>query len=271
MYFAKRFFLIPLIAALFSCDTQNPDVIPATNLNIEVATVPGGPAVINPSEIFGSSNFESVKFLNNPVKGTTGFFTDKNFIRYIPDTDFSEGDDSFALTFYDGIGNDFTATVNVRMRQAAECSDNGIFDYIKAKSGESFAIDLLDNDVFCGGPQDIRSGGVSNYDITVPEGSGWFGIFLISGSITQLDVDNREEGESKEALQRLLDNVGEISEGVYLLYEAPNDTFTGTIEFLYEVGINGTHPGVDLTDENGLIPSAFETYIVAQATIEISE
>jgi len=236
-----KFLTALIMIGLLACDDHNSDLGPVFDL--EVVTIPNAPAMINPAAITGTS-FNDVQFTEQPGKGQLEVVTERNFVKYIPNGSFIGGNDIFQLEVVGKDGETTTTRINVRILQANECSDGGIFDYIKVEPGEDFVIDLLANDVFCGGFSDITSGGISMYDLSVPEGAGVAGIHL--------------DG---------------VNEEVTLSYTSPDDQFTGTIEFVYEVGINGPGavPSGSLSDEDGLNPNAYEKYIIAQATIEIAE
>lgn len=241
---------IILAIGLISCDDHNSDLQPTLNLDFEVVTVPNSPSILNPFQVIDGT-FSDVEILTTPARGDMGFITDRSLIKYTPNTTFADGTDEFTVKFTDHHGQDQIANIDVRMRRNDECGTSGIFDFVQVRKGEDFEIDLLDNDTFCGGPGNITSGAVSITDIIVPDGAGVHNIFLNSANFSP-------EGDDDQVL---------------LSYTAPNDEFTGTIEFVYEVGINGEFRNHDVNpiDEinGGLIPEAFDTYVIALARIQI--
>jgi len=223
-----------------SCDTHHEDIGPS--FEVELLVIPGGPSILNPSQVIGKS-VEDVKLLSGSRAniGDIDLVTDYNFIRYLPKPSFQDGGDSFFITIVDKQGESHSGLVKARMLSTTECSDNGIFDFIQVKVGQSFEIDLLANDVFCGGPVNISSGSVNIYALSVP---------------------------SETATNNLNIHLNLVNETVTLTYTAPKDVI-GKIEFIYEVGINAHGP---MRDTNGnIIVSSFNKYVIAQATIEIVE
>ena len=168
-----KFLTALIMIGLMACDDHNSDLGPV--FDFEVVTLPNAPAVINPAAVTGTS-FKNVQFTEQPGKGLLEVVTERNFVKYLPNGSFTGGNDIFQMEVIGEDGVTKSTRINVRILQANECSDGGIFDYIKVKPGEDFVIDLLANDVFCGGFSDITSGGISMYDLSVPEGAGVAGI-----------------------------------------------------------------------------------------------
>ncbi len=223
---------------LLGCDDFRQDVKPTYDL--EVLALPGVPSILTPAMVV--AGLDSFDIATLAIKGSAEVL-DKRFVRYNPDSQFNTGSDAFSLDVIDENGTKKTVNVLMKMRNVEDCHSGGVFDFIEVKQGESIEIDLLANDVFCGGPPNINSGGVSSAILSSPSPT--------AGETLSINL-----------------NVG--TETVNITFTAPTDV-TGKIEFVYEVGINTSAANGPLSDKNGLIPSAFETYLVAQATIMIIE
>ncbi len=243
----KRKLLPVFVCALVfaGCDIHRADVGP--DFEAEILVVPGGPTIWNPSVALGSGAFgTTVVSGQNAEKGDIDLVTDFQYLRYQPSASFTDGTDAFSIDVVASDGSARRGTISVRTLETTDCSDAGIFDYAQVKQGEFIEIDLLANDFFCGGPANLTSGGVRQVVLNAP---------------------------SDDATETLSINISGVDETVTITFTAPEDV-TGTIDLIYEVGINGNfnNHGTPSTDANGnFIVENFDKYIVAQATIEIVE
>ncbi len=238
--------IVLLSTSFFSCDDHNSDALNLRTVELDLITIPNGPAILNPLSVL-EANLQRAQFVSEPASGLAELINQSSLIRYSPDDSFMEGSDLFTVDLTDQEGQRVATKVNIRMMDSnspSQCSSafGGVFDYIRMRPGESIQINLLENDVFCGGPGISSSSATSMIVLTADE------VIAVSGE----------------------PNI-QIGPGAFaqLTYTAPED-FTGTIDFIYELGMNGpnSNQGPRIVG-NMLNPQAFDTYVIAQATIEV--
>lgn len=223
------------------CDNHEDDSILET-IEYEMLVLPGSPNILDPKVIDGS--LSDLKIVSEPSKGDVESIGDNRFIRYTPNLDFNSGDDSFFVDFTNQQNKIVKSKINFKIQETQDCSINtGVFDYIEVKPGESFKIDLLDNDLFCGNKDDdIKSAVVQ---------------------LIHLDHDYTDP-----LVQTLTISANLVDNEITLTYDAPEDA-EGIINILYRFGVNYDLRNFSY-DENGeTIFEKNQEYLIAQATIKI--
>lgn len=236
-----------LALTIFSCDKATEDVKP--NLEVVIETGPGVPVLLSPDQLINDFA-RQFNFKHLPDRGQTNKVVDGKFLKYIPDDEFVDGEDRFSLKLIDEARNEREVNVTVKVTDDP-CNYGPAFDYIEVKVGESTTIDLLANDLFCGviPPFDIvahgrRSDVFSRHSLS----STYQGSLLDSLSFFADPFKNRAD----------------------LTINAPMTP--GRIEIIYEIGFvmkPEYFSGNDwMKPEGGLLPKAFEYYMLSEAIIE---
>lgn len=239
-----------LLLLVLACNNATEDVHPI--LEIELETGPDIPFLINPDALIGRSASD-LEFIQSPARGMAGGLAEGRFLKYTPGTDFEEGEDRFDLKIIDTNGKENLVNVTVKVT-GNTCNYGPAFDHIQLRTGESVTENLLANDFFCGQlPSFTHS--------IFPTGA--MGFHLVSSDYPD-GLGNYFEG-----------GLDLLNNRVNAIINAPDTP--GIIKIIYEVGFD-IKPGYMsnfpsspnfLKEGGGLIPHAFEHYMVAEATIEI--
>jgi hypothetical protein len=239
-----------LVLSVLACDSATDDVHPI--LEVEFETGPNLPFIINPDQLIGNTASE-VAFSDLPNRGMTSGLVQGSFLKYIPDADFTGGEDKFDITLKDADGVARKVGVTVKVTDNS-CNYGPAFDNVRVKTGESDRINLLANDFFCGGlpvPNDAlgNNGAVGIYLVSSDYGNTNFNDYLsISLDLANDKVEMTLNAPSTPDIIRIIYEVGMVIKPAYL------KNFPVSFDYLKE--------------EGGLIPQAFEYYMVSEATIE---
>lgn len=247
---AKLLSFLALVFLVLACNNATDDVHPI--LEIKLETGPNIPFLINPDALIGRSA-DDLQLIASPARGIADDLVEGKFLKYTPGVDFEEGEDHFDLNIKDADGNEQLVNVVVKVTSNT-CNYGPAFDHIQVRTGESITEDLLANDFFCG---------------QIPTFSNpLFPSGAISFHLVSSDYAN---------------GLGDYFEGTLDLFNNKMDATIhapdtpGIIKIIYEVGLDvrpefrgGIPSSPDFLKEGGgLIPRAFEHYLVAEATIEI--
>ncbi|MCE7991605.1 MAG: hypothetical protein HEP71_06480 [Roseivirga sp.] len=246
----KFFTLLALLFLVLSCNNATDDVHPISEIKLE--TGPNIPFLINPDELIGRSASD-LQFVQNPGRGITDDLVEGRFLKYTPGTDFDEGEDRFDLNIKDTDGNEHLVNVVVKVTDNP-CNYGPSFDHIQVRAGESITEDLLANDFFCGQIPTFSnpmspSGAVSFHLVSSDYANGLGDYFGANLDLFNNQVDATINAPDTPGIIKIIYEVGFDIKPEYMR------NFPTSFDYLKEGG--------------GLMPKAFEHYMVAEATIEI--
>ena len=142
--------LFTLILAVSGCDIYEKDTAPVARFDHVIQTTQGSPTLINMRAYFNSVYQDGAKFkvLEKPTHGKVKTVDSDVYLAYEPNQPNNQQNDKFVAELVSSDGKRL-ALSTMHLSTVETCGKGEVVTYATISNGETFTLNLLDNDVFC--------------------------------------------------------------------------------------------------------------------------